>query len=68
MDELKRKKIDLFEYSPEILSFFNSNRYQKNKEGLSNAISDWMDNEYYTYSDRNQKSEFVEKYSKNFNI
>ena len=63
-----RKKIDLFEYSPEILSFFNSNNYKKTKDGLSNAISDWMDNEFYTYSDRKQKIEFVEKYSKDFNI
>ena len=61
-----RKKIDLFEYSPEILNFFNTNKYHKTKEGLSSAISDWLDNEYYIYTDKKQKIEFIEKYSKEF--
>lgn len=62
---IKRKVINLLEYSPEILNFFNTNKYKKTKEGLRSAISDWLDGEFFTVSNNEQKTEFVDKY---FNI
>ena len=58
----ERKKINLMEYSPEIINFHNINKYKKTKEGLYSAICDWLDGEFYQASDPNQKSEFVEKH------
>lgn len=58
----ERKIINLMEYSPEIMNFFNLNKYKKTKEGLYSAICDWLDCEFYRASDPNQKSEFVEKH------
>lgn len=63
---IKRKEINLLEYSPEIMNFFKTYSYKSTKEGLRSAINDWMDGEFYTISDQNQKTEFIEKHSKDF--
>lgn len=58
----ERKKINLMEYSPEILNFFNINKYKKTKEGLYSALVDWLDSEFYQAIDPKQKMEFVENH------
>ena len=60
-----RKPVSLLKYVPEILNFFRLNKYDKTKQGLSSAISDWLDSEYYTLLDKEERTNFIEKY---FNI
>lgn len=64
-ERMNRKIVNLLDHTQEILSLFCINNYSKNKDGLMNAINDWLDSEYYTVKDKEQKLKFVEKY---FNI
>jgi len=66
MDEnfVGRTIIDIFDHAAEILNYFRSNQYHKTKDGLKNALSDWMDNEFYTMDDRSKIEPFLDKYLK----
>lgn len=57
-----REPISLLKYAPEILNFFRLNGYEKTKQGLNSAISDWLDDEFYTLLDKQEKTIFIEKY------
>lgn len=58
--------INIFDHGAEILNYFRNNQYQKNKIGLKNAITDWMDNEFYT-TDRKTIDIFLNEYEKYIN-
>jgi hypothetical protein len=66
MDEnfIGRTIIDIFEHAAEILNYFRLNQYQKTKDGLRNALSDWMDDEFYTMNDRTKIEPFLDKFIK----
>ena len=56
-----RTMINIYDYTAEILNYFRTNQYRKTKEGFKNAISDWMDNEFYT-TDKSTIEPFLDKY------
>jgi hypothetical protein len=63
MEEItQRKVINLLDYAPEIMNFFRLNGYQKTKNSLKSAISDWLDDEFYTLTDKQQIYDFLEKF------
>jgi len=59
-----RTMVNIFDHAAEILSYFRSTRYSKNKEGLKNALYDWLDNEYFEINDRSTLEPFLDKYIK----
>ena len=58
---MNRNKINIFDHAAEILNYFRCNKYQKTKDGLKNAISDWLDGEFYT-TDKSTIEPFLDKY------
>jgi len=53
--------VNIYDHTAEILNYFRTNQYMKTKDGLKNAISDWLDNEFYT-TDKSTIKPFLEKY------